>query len=202
MTDYPAMFEPKEKLVVSLRLPMVRLTFQACEGVSLRHSFGNKPLVKHDDEPMFAELAIRSMVDAKGWEARCVCTYGAKAKEPRYLKSWCDDALDHQKDEPLDTEREVLLDKIAKQNHNSYAGCWDVLAWKDDRTLFHRGKARQDGPHPGHSPSVEVGCAESGPKVRRLRGRAVGVWQRGHTRRSSESQRALVRLGCSEGKQC
>ena len=41
---------------------------------------------------------------------------------PRYLKSWCDDSLDHQENVPLDAEREVLLAKIAKQNHNSYSG--------------------------------------------------------------------------------
>jgi hypothetical protein len=136
MIDYPAMFEPKEKLVVSLRLPMVRLTFQACEGAFLQHSFGNKPLVKHDGEPMFAELAIRSMVEAEGWSARWVCTYGAKATGPRYLESWSDDPLGDQEETPLDAEREVLLAKIVTQNHNSYSGCWDVLAWNGDRTLF------------------------------------------------------------------
>jgi len=109
MTDYPAMFEPKEKLVVSLRLPMVRLTFQACEGAFLQHSFGNKPLVKHDGEPMFAELAIRSIMEQAGWESRWVCTFGSE------------------------------------RNHNVYSGCWDVLAWKGDRTLFIEAKhAKKD----------------------------------------------------------
>jgi hypothetical protein len=41
MTDYPTMFEPKEKLVVS--------------------------------------LAIRCRVEAEGWSARWICTYGSKA---------------------------------------------------------------------------------------------------------------------------
>src|ERR1039458_2829735 len=35
------------KLVVSFRLPMVRLTLPPWEGSSLQHSFGNKPLVDH-----------------------------------------------------------------------------------------------------------------------------------------------------------
>jgi len=136
MTDDPAMFEPKERLEVSLRLPMVRLTLRPWEASSLRHGFGNKPLVEHKGQGMFAELAIRSMVEAEGWEARWVCAYGAKANGSRYRKNWCDDSLDRQKEVPLDAKREVLLAKIAKQNHNSYSGCWEVLAWKDDRTLF------------------------------------------------------------------
>jgi len=40
MTDYPTMFEPKEKLVVS--------------------------------------LAIRCRVEAEGWSARWICTFGSK----------------------------------------------------------------------------------------------------------------------------
>jgi hypothetical protein len=72
MTDDPAMFEPKERLEVSLRLPMVRLTLRPWEASSLRHGFGNKPLVEHKGQGMFAELAIRSMVEAEGWEARWV----------------------------------------------------------------------------------------------------------------------------------
>ena len=145
MTDYPAMFEPKEKLVVSLRLPMVRLTFQACEGAFLQHGFGNKPLVKHDGEPMFAELAIRSIMEQAGWESRWVCTFGSDAKRPRCLESWSDAPLRDQKHVPLDTEQEVLLARIAERNHNVYSGCWDVLAWKGDRTLFIEAKhAKKD----------------------------------------------------------
>jgi hypothetical protein len=85
MTDYPAIFEPNEKLAVSFRLPMVFLTFRPWEGPSLQHDFGNKPLVELDGTGMFAELAIQRMAEAAGWEARWVCTYGSKAEGPRYL---------------------------------------------------------------------------------------------------------------------
>ena len=85
---------------------------------------------------MFVELAIRSMAEAAGWESRWVCTFGSNAKRPRYLESWSDAPLRDQRHVPLDTEREVLLARIAEQNHNVYSGCWDVLAWKGKRTLF------------------------------------------------------------------
>jgi hypothetical protein len=146
MTDCPAMFGPTEKLAVKVRLPMVSLIFKRWDGLQLKHGFGNKPLVNHDGEAMFAELAIRSMAEAvEGWSARWVCTYGSKAQGPRYLTSWCDKPLGDQKEVPLDAERAVLLAKIAKQNHDSYSGCWDVLAWKGDRTLFIEAKhAKKD----------------------------------------------------------
>lgn len=138
MNDYPAMFKPDRKLEVSVRLPMVYLTFQPWMGAALKHDFGNKGLVDQDGTGIFAELAIRHLVTAvEGWSARWVCTFGAKAKEPRYLSSWNDDApLGEQEETPLDPEQDVLLAKIAKQNHDSYSGCWDVLAWKGERTLF------------------------------------------------------------------
>jgi hypothetical protein len=115
---------------------MVRLTLPRWVGDPLQYGFGNKPLVDGGATGIFAELAIQRLAEAEGWDARWVCTFAAKAEGPRYLKSWRDDSLDHQKNVPLDAEREVLLAKIAKQNHNSYSGCWDVLAWKGDRTLF------------------------------------------------------------------
>jgi hypothetical protein len=140
MTDYPAMFQPNEKLAVAFRLPMVSLKFRPWEGPSLQHDFGNKPLVELDGTGMFAELAIQRMAEAAGWEARWVCTYGSKSEGPRYLTCWSDARLDDQVNVPLDADRHDLLAKIAKQNNNSYSGCWDVLAWKGERTLFIQAK--------------------------------------------------------------
>ena len=34
----------------------------------------------------------------------------------------------------------LMLDGIAKVNGNSYAGCWDVLAWKNDKVIFAESK--------------------------------------------------------------
>ena len=136
MTDYPAMFKPDKKLEVSVRLPMVFLGFQPWVGPALQHGFGNKGLVDQDGIGIFAELAIRSMVEAEGWSARWVCTYGAGRDGPRYLTSWSDVPLGEQQEVALDSYQDALLAKIAEQNHGSYSGCWDVLAWKGERTLF------------------------------------------------------------------
>ena len=136
LTDYPASFEPNQKLVVSVRLPMVLLPLQPGSDPSLVHDFGGKPLVDHNGTGMFAELAIQQMAEAAGWSARWVCTYGMKAHVPRFLTTWSDLPLDEQENVPLDAKQELLLRRIAKENNNSYSGCWDVVAWKGERTLF------------------------------------------------------------------
>jgi hypothetical protein len=143
VTDYPEHFEPKEKLAIKVRLPMVSLTFTPWTESRLEHGFGNKPLVNHRGEGMFAELAICCIAKKADWDARWVCTYGARRDGPRYLTSWSDVSLDEQQEVPLDQYQDALLAKIATENHGSYSGCWDVLAWKGERTLFI--EAKHDG---------------------------------------------------------
>jgi hypothetical protein len=52
------------------------------------------------------------------------------------LKSWFDGPLGNQQEVELDPFQKALLAQIAEHNDNSYSGCWDVLAWKGERTLF------------------------------------------------------------------
>ena len=115
LTDYPASFEPNQKLVVSVRLPMVLLPLQPGSDPSLVHDFGGKPLVDHNGTGMFAELAIQQMAEAAGWSARWVCTYGMKAHVPRFLTTWSDLPLDEQENVPLDAKQELLLRRIARR---------------------------------------------------------------------------------------
>jgi len=136
VADYPANFEPDQALRISMTLPMVSLTLKPWEGLPLEHTFGHKSLVNYDGTAMFAELAIQRMAAANGWSARWVCVYGAKATAPRFLTDWLDAPLRDQKVVVIDKPRQDLLNKIRKQNHGSYSGCWDVLAWKGERTVF------------------------------------------------------------------
>ncbi|MGD0985398.1 MAG: hypothetical protein ABSA65_16535 [Acidimicrobiales bacterium] len=54
----------------------------------------------------------------------------------KYLTSWSDARLDDQVNVPLDADGHDLLARIAKENRGKYSGCWDVLEWKGERTLF------------------------------------------------------------------
>lgn len=86
---------------------------------------------------MFAELAIQRTALKAGWNARWVETYAMKGKVPYYFTDWSDTPLSLQVQDPItDTEQLDILAKIAKANDNSYSGCWDVLIWNGDRTIF------------------------------------------------------------------
>ncbi len=139
---YPATFVPDHEESYTLNgveytLPATTLAFKKWEGASIKNTFGGKPLVNYDEIPMFAELAIQRTILKNGWSARWVETYASKGNNPYYFVNWLDAPLTQQAVEPLnDLHHQNLLAKIAVQNGNSYSGCWDILAWKDKRTLF------------------------------------------------------------------
>lgn len=60
----------------------------------------------------------------------------ADAPVPPIFKS----AVDKPIDEPRVT---TLLDAIAHANGHTYSGCWDVVAWNDDRVVFIEAKQRR-----------------------------------------------------------
>jgi hypothetical protein len=115
----------------------VNLKLNRWTGSNFQHSFGGKPIVSYDGKAMFAELAIVQIVQRAGWSSRWVETYGSNNKEPVFLIDWLDAPLTEQISQPLDSAfHQERLAKIAAQNGNSYNGCWDVLAWSGERTLF------------------------------------------------------------------
>lgn len=120
-----------------VRIPTKRLTFKQWSGSSIKNTFGNKGLVDYEGVPMFAELAIQRLAVEGGWDARWVETYAMKGKVPYYFSEWGDGLLSQQVQDPIvDLSPTELLKTVAKNNHNSYSGCWDVVAWKGSRTIF------------------------------------------------------------------
>jgi hypothetical protein len=87
--------------------------------------------------PMFAELAIqRTALDA-GWNARWVETYAMKNKVPYYFTEWGNGSLTTQLQESItDKVQNDVLALVAEYNSKSYSGCWDVLIWNGNRTIF------------------------------------------------------------------
>lgn len=117
---------------------LVRLTFPRWTGNPIKNDFGGKPVVMYNDKPMFAELAIRQMMIDAGWSAEWV-------SGSYYLENWDDVPFSQQKKKPLqDLPLWPLLSRIdrkCRQLFPSYAanscdGCWDVLAWKGNATIF------------------------------------------------------------------
>lgn len=125
----------------TIQIPKCIVLFDKWLGQPIEETFGGKPIVSIDNKPMFAELAIMTHFIKEGWQARWVETYGKNNMEPIYLTEWKDDKYKNQAHVPIeDKEISKLLSDIAKQNANSFAGCWDVLAWKDDRIVFAESK--------------------------------------------------------------
>jgi hypothetical protein len=139
---YPNLFQSLEKEIfrlngVKVNIPKCLVRLEEWKGKPVKNTFGGKPIVKMDQRPMFAELAIKEHFVANGWEARWVETYGRVNKKPLCLSTWKDDKFRNQIGDPIKNE-EVLekLSEIAKYNNDSYSGCWDILAWKSDNMIF------------------------------------------------------------------
>ncbi len=121
----------------STPIPQRDLLFHAWSGNPLAHTFGGKAVIDFEGLPMFAELAIAETLKKEGHSTRWAETYGRGNKLPLFLTEWLDRPYGEQKDVPI-AEQWILniLAGIASLNNGSYAGCWDVLAWKGDKLLF------------------------------------------------------------------
>jgi hypothetical protein len=96
------------------------------EGV-LKPTYTVKPLVDVDGEPVFGELAIARWLAKDGWSALWVDTFHGR-------KFWRD--MPHLSDpiEPPASVRESY--KRIADLKGGPSGCFDVVAWKNDRTLW------------------------------------------------------------------
>jgi hypothetical protein len=140
--SYPKDIRPDhgETLLVGeneVSIPSINLVFSRWRGEPIQYTFGGKPIIDYEGKAMFVELAIMNMAIRNGWSARWVETYGSKSIEPFYFTDWLDAPLRQQGSQPLDSSyHRDLLAKIASQNGGVYLGCWDILAWREQRTLF------------------------------------------------------------------
>lgn len=141
---YPPIFRPTDIELLSVgiqiyEIPKCFVKFDRWTGEPIKETFGGKPLVEVDNQPMFAELAIMSYFAKYNWDVRWVETYGKN--KPIYMTAWKDDKYKNQTHRPFENEYiDTLLADIAKLNGNSYSGCWDVLAYKDHKVVFAESK--------------------------------------------------------------
>lgn len=143
---YPTFLKPTtiEIFIIEgkqIEIPKCVVSFKKWNGESLKETFGGKPIVSVDNTPMFVELAILSEFVKAGWNARWIETYGKSKSNPIYLSTWIDDIYSKQTNHPIeDNEIIKLLTNISCINKNSYAGCWDILSWKEEKILFTEAK--------------------------------------------------------------
>lgn len=126
------------------QIPKSNVSFPNWAGMLIKNTFGGKTLLNVDSKPSFAELAIVGLFVKEAWKARWVCTYGRGKRNPLFLKEWKDENLKNQGNSPIEEVWVVdLLNKIALLNNNSFSGCWDVIAWKDNKIVFAESKRRK-----------------------------------------------------------
>ena len=120
------------------------LKFKKWQGKPIENTFGNKALIDVNGKPMFAEFAIMHLFRNNGWESRWVETYAKGKMNPLILSEWKDERYKNQIPNPIE-DKDILecLYNIAKQNNNSYAGCWDILAWRDKEIIFVESKRQK-----------------------------------------------------------
>lgn len=126
------------------QIPKSNISFEKWTNKPIGNTFGGKTLLNVDNKPSFAELAIVSLFVKEGWEARWICTYGRGKQNPLFLKEWKDDNLKNQENSLI---KEVwvmdLLNEVTSLNGNFFSGCWDVVAWKDNKIVFAESKRRK-----------------------------------------------------------
>lgn len=139
--NYPKLLEPTATDTIAttdgrIEVPLVHLTFKRWAGKPIADTWGGKALVDYRDKPMFAELAIMHMAIDSGWQARWIETYGMRANKPFHFMDWAGRPLIQRPEARItDTRILELLDSVATYN-DTYYGCWDVLMWKDERSIF------------------------------------------------------------------
>jgi hypothetical protein len=100
-------------------------------------TFGGKPLLDLSGVPGFAELWVLRSLQSAGWDGRWAATYPRRIGGPLLMEDWDPRGIKYQKNMPIDdTAAAADLLRVASVNSGSFAGCWDVFAWKAGSRLF------------------------------------------------------------------
>jgi len=102
------------------------LTFNLWKGAPISNTYNGKAIIDWNGEPVFAELAVLRLFQSYGWAGVWVDSYRRK------YRVGLPDVV-----EPIELpeKQRGLIDSIRTKTGRS-GGCWDVLAWKGDMTLF------------------------------------------------------------------
>lgn len=135
MTDYPAQLTPDSLEILrfssgeEVHIPKARPAFGQWTGEFEGDTYGNKPLVDMDGEPMFAELAILRLFQKDGWDGVWVDTFSRK-----YRTAWGETGVVRLSGDRLETLRAI------HRRAGSASGCFDVYCWRKDLIMFAESK--------------------------------------------------------------
>src|SRR3989344_541018 len=102
------------------------LTFNLWKGAPISNTYNGKAIIDWNGEPVFAELAVLRLFQSYGWDGVWVDSYRRK------YRIGLPDVV-----EPIEfPERQRELIESIRAKTGRSGGCWDVLVWKDDTTLF------------------------------------------------------------------
>ncbi len=130
----PAELVPMEDLLLDMEkrgrvsIPRYHVEFNANpgkSGIGLDRGYSMKPLVMVDKQAMFAEIAVLSLFARQGWDGVWADSFHRK---------YFNRMPNQSKGASLATYINQVLTRIAENNGQSRAGCWDVILWVD-RTL-------------------------------------------------------------------
>lgn len=127
-----------------VQVPVCRPRFTPAPVTTGVHTFGGKDLLLVDGHAQFAEVAILRCFEEAGWEGRWVETYGRRKLSPGLWRAWQPEGPHAQVEVPI-TEPWVneRLHDIAAANGHTFAGCWDVVAWREGRLIFAESKKQR-----------------------------------------------------------
>lgn len=117
---------PSEGVIL---IPKATPSFRRWPGPPPVDTYGGKPIVILDGEPLFAELAILRLLRAVGWEGVWIDTYRNKRRV----------GMDEYASLPPD--QEALLQRIY-QASGTRSGCFDVFCWREGAVLFAESKRK------------------------------------------------------------
>ena len=102
------------------------LTFDPWKGAPIPNTYKVKAVIDWNGEPVFAELAVLRLFQSHGWEGVWVDSYRRK------FRVGLPDVV-----EPIEIpqKQRELIDSIRTKT-GRFGGCWDVLVWKGNATLF------------------------------------------------------------------
>ena len=102
------------------------LSFKEWHGEPIPNTYGNKTVIDHNGEPVFAELAVLRLFHANGWQGVWADSYGRKFRTG--LPGIADPIT-------LPPEQQKFYDEIKLRTGLS-GGCWDLFLWRGNEVLF------------------------------------------------------------------
>ena len=111
---------------VSVPVQKYFLEFKEWKGTHIPNTYNGKAVIDWNGEPVFAELAVLRLFQSHGWNGVWVDSYRRK------FRVGLPDVV-----EPIELpqKQRELIDSIRAKTGRS-GGCWDVLVWRENVTLF------------------------------------------------------------------